>query len=237
MSIYIWSSEPSKIYVWSNEVSAVYVWTTKVRPDKMPWYQEVEYIESSGTQYIDTGYVLTSNPWCDIDFSFLWWDSNSRIPIYWSRNGGYYWDNTGNFCLYINSSSLYVTPNYAWFDPWTSSWVTISKNTKYNIIENAGKFYLNWDYKSSASTTNTYVSSISRTFLLFGNNDYTWSVQIRWCSMRLYWCKLYNNNVLVREFVPCYRKSDSVIWLYDLVNNQFYTNAWTGTFTKWWNVN
>lgn len=32
MSIYLWSSEPSKIYVWSSEVSAVYVGTEKVRP-------------------------------------------------------------------------------------------------------------------------------------------------------------------------------------------------------------
>ena len=194
-------------------------------------YQEVEYIQSSGTQWIDTWYVLTSNPWFDMDFEFVWWDSNSWIPICWSRNDGS-WTNTGNFWMYINSSSLYVTPNYAGFDPWTSSWVTISKNTKYNIIEDAGKFYFDWVYKSSASTTNTYVSNVDRNFLIFAMNNYDGTVQIRWCSMKLYWCKLYNNWTLVRNFIPCYRKSDSVIWLYDLVNSVFYTNAWTGTFSK-----
>ena len=33
------------------------------------------------------------------------------------------------------------------------------------------------------------------------------------------------NNVLVGRFVPCYRKSDSVIGFYDTVGEQFYTNS------------
>lgn len=214
---------------------SIYIWTTKIN-QSWSWlpntYQEVEYIQSSGDQWIDTWYILTSNPKFDINFAFLWWDSNSWIPICGSRN------NTGAHfswfcCLYVNSSSYYVTPNYAWFDPWASSWVSITSGVKYNIIEDAWKFYLDWVYKSAASTTNTYVSVVGRNFLLFANNDRENWLQIRWCRMKLYWCKLYNNWTLVRNFVPCYRKSDSVIWLYDLVNNQFYTNSWTGTFTKW----
>ena len=38
------------------------------------------------------------------------------------------------------------------------------------------------------------------------------------------------NDVLVREFIPCYRKADSVAGLYDLANNTFYTNAGSGVF-------
>ena len=49
--------------------------------------------------------------------------------------------------------------------------------------------------------------------------------------------KIWNDsNVLVRDFIPCYRKSDNVAWLYDLVNNIFYTNSGTWTFTVWPNV-
>ena len=36
----------------------------------------------------------------------------------------------------------------------------------------------------------------------------------------------------IRNFVPCYRKSDNVIGLYDTVEGVFYTNAGTGSFTK-----
>ena len=48
---------------------------------------------------------------------------------------------------------------------------------------------------------------------------------------KIYYFKIYVNNVLVRNFVPAKRKSDNVLGLYDLVNNAFYTNAGTGTFT------
>ena len=55
-------------------------------------------------------------------------------------------------------------------------------------------------------------------------------------SMKLYSFLLYDNEKLIREFIPCYRKSDSVIGLYDIVNDVFYTNSGTGTFSKGANV-
>ncbi len=230
MWLFLWDSEPSKIFVGDTPISKVFLWDTQARPVR--WlpntYQAVEWIQSSWTQYIDTGYTLTSNPWYDMVFEFVWWDSNSWIPMLWVR-----WSTTSTYCcLYINSNSLYVTPNYAWFDPWTSSWLTISKNTKYNIVEDAGQFYIDGVYKSGCSTTNTYYTA-NKPLYLFANNDYNWTVQYRGSSMKLYSFKLYNNWTLVRDFIPCYRKSDSVIWLYDRVNNSFYTNSWTGTFSKW----
>ena len=62
------------------------------------------------------------------------------------------------------------------------------------------------------------------------------SIDSRKFSGKMWYFQIYDNWVLVRDLVPCYRKSDSVIGLYDLVNNQFYTNSWTGTFTKWADV-
>lgn len=52
-------------------------------------------------------------------------------------------------------------------------------------------------------------------------------------NLRLYSCKIKQGDNLYFDFVPCYRKSDNEIWLYDRVGKQFYTNAWTGTFIKW----
>ena len=48
--------------------------------------------------------------------------------------------------------------------------------------------------------------------------------------MELYNFKMYDNDALVRNFIPCYRKSDNAAGLYDTVNNVFYTNAGTGKF-------
>ncbi len=47
---------------------------------------------------------------------------------------------------------------------------------------------------------------------------------------------MYDNGTLVRDFIPCYRKQDGVIGMYDLANDVFYTNAGTGTFLKGANV-
>lgn len=44
--------------------------------------------------------------------------------------------------------------------------------------------------------------------------------------------KAWNDGSLVLCAVPCYRKADGVIGMYDTVNKVFYTNAGTGSFTK-----
>jgi hypothetical protein len=49
---------------------------------------------------------------------------------------------------------------------------------------------------------------------------------------KIYSCKLYKSNQMVRNFIPCYRKADNEIGMYDLVNKVFYTNQGTGTFLK-----
>ena len=42
----------------------------------------------------------------------------------------------------------------------------------------------------------------------------------------------YDGDTLIRNYIPCYRKSDNEIGLYDIVNNVFYTNQGTGVFLK-----
>jgi len=51
-------------------------------------------------------------------------------------------------------------------------------------------------------------------------------------AIRLYHLKLWENNIIVRDFIPCYRNSDGEIGLYDSINDIFYTNQGTGVFTK-----
>jgi hypothetical protein len=45
-----------------------------------------------------------------------------------------------------------------------------------------------------------------------------------------------SDGVIVRDFIPCYRKSDGVIGMYDIVSNSFYTNQGSGSFTKGANI-
>ncbi len=48
--------------------------------------------------------------------------------------------------------------------------------------------------------------------------------------------QVFENDVIRAEFVPCYRKSDTEIGLYDIVRRRFFTNAGSGTFRKGSNV-
>lgn len=47
---------------------------------------------------------------------------------------------------------------------------------------------------------------------------------------RIYSCQIYDNDVLVRDFIPCINSS-GVAGFYDNVNGKFYTNKGSGTFT------
>ena len=189
-------------------------------------YQKVEYIQSSWTQRIDSWITLSNNLWFNVDFMELdainwnWhcvlggryraWQEEVCINTY------YYYSNW-IFAFGTQNVNPYITPN------------TRQQCSMKNRLFTA----CNWN-------TNTFNSGTFRSWLplyIFAMRDISGSSISDYSNARLYNLKLYDGDTLVRDFVPCYRKSDNVIWLYDLVNYQFYTNSWTWTFTKWPDVN
>jgi len=55
---------------------------------------------------------------------------------------------------------------------------------------------------------------------------------------RVYYFKYYDkDNSLICDLVPCYRKADGVIGMYDVVRRTFLTNVGSGSFTKGADVN
>lgn len=52
---------------------------------------------------------------------------------------------------------------------------------------------------------------------------------------RIYSCKIYNGDSIIRNYIPCYKKvseNNNIIGLYDIVEGEFYTNQGSGTFLK-----
>ena len=89
--------------------------------------------------------------------------------------------------------------------------------------ENANKFTV---------TLAINVPSTTGRFCLFRMNaggTYTFTGKI-------YTVKLEKNDNTLVELVPCFRKSDGEIGMYDIISNAFITNAGSGTFTKGGNV-
>jgi hypothetical protein len=119
-----------------------------------------------------------------------------------------------------------------------------SGQSTYDRIDKYPYYELDLSYQNLAlqfdgNTTNLKVSCVGTTtnleFFIFARNvDGNANM---YSKRKLYNLKLYQNDIIIRDFIPCYRKSDNVIGLYDLVNQMFYTNAGTGTFLKGGEIN
>ncbi len=184
-------------------------------------YTKVEYIQSSGTQYIDTNYKPTTNDRveCSMEYTTL-----SNQSIYGTYSGD---------VLEVFGNSVTNMWEYRDNTAWVSSTSSTSANTKYDVEFYYGRSnqYLKVNNEIVVSSTHSFTNATSSiNAYIFGRNNNN-SVQAN-AYIKLYSMKIYSNEVLVRNFIPCYRNSDNEIGLYDLVNNTFYTNAGTETFAK-----
>lgn len=233
MIVFVGGGELKKAYLWNTEIKKIYVGDKLVYWNRVPTaYQEVEYIQSSGSQYIDTGYKPTSTTRLYIKATQSW--VAEHTGLFGSRDSNY----SASFLSYIEFSrwwySNIIRIDIGSYQGTTANWST---NTPFTIDINLvthrvtvnGSVYTNFNWKTFTP------SSYQPTLALFANHDYNNGYQfpIAW---KLYTCQIYNNGTLVRDFIPCYRKSDNVIGLYDIVNNTFYTNSGSWSFTKGPNV-
>ena len=188
-------------------------------------FTKLAYIQSSGTQYIDTnvsapeGFRIT----CDVEFTSL---PNTLNMLFGSHDAAspYY----RNFLAAMNTGKWEIGA----YNP--TDFGSVSVNTKYSIdvctISGAIGCSINGidqivDSSIAASTVRS-----SRTIYVFGLN---YPDGLLPSNMKLYGLKMYldaDGSNLVRDFVPCI-KDDGTVGLYDLVGNLFYGNAGTGVFT------
>ena len=181
-------------------------------------YTQVDYIESSGTQYIDTSVNA---------------DSKLRVKIDMQYTDLSVSDNT-NFGV-IRSGSPNIRYHLMYQDAVFRFWTNDISINLSGINTNRHTFDL--DVPNNIITVDsTQFEKISTAFdtqlnfWLFGRNSNYDSYKF-YNSSKLYSCQMYYNNELVRDFIPCYRNSDNVVGLYDIVNDVFYTNQGTGDFT------
>ena len=66
-----------------------------------------------------------------------------------------------------------------------------------------------------------------RNLLIFGqytDNADPESTEKTLASTRIYGFKIYMDNLVIREFVPCYRTTDNVKGMYEMITGEFFTN-------------
>ena len=192
-------------------------WKYSVIPNE---YQEVSYIESDGYEYIDTGLKGTQNSSFDIHFMITSMVNGRGIF------GHYAGENGGCFYLYTSGNG---NLQYG-YNGHSNVGSALQANVDYQISSSGNKVTINGNEYSNLSSGNFITA---QNLILFNITGGTYTG----LPMRLYSFKLYDNNVLVRNFVPCYRRADNAIGLYDTVDGKFYTNEGTGSFSKGSDVN
>ena len=186
-------------------------------------YQEVEYIESTGTQYIDTGIIGRPNIKVETNFELTDSTNISNCGFIGSR------ENSGTSRFYI--ISFYSNKWHLGLpSDFTSSTHPIVRNEIQNVIFQS----IDGNYSLTVNGTEIYNgnSTFSTTYpmYLFGVNNY--GTVSRQSSFKLYTLKIQQDGNYIRNYIPCYRKSDGEIGLYDLISQTFFTNQGTGEFLK-----
>lgn len=188
------------------------------------YIEYIEYVQSTGTQYIDTGVSVKSNTSIVIDAAFLesTHGDTAQVDTQDYNFIGSYGSKTGLALATYNGKLRF------WNTAPQTQVYEYNFNTRYKIVLNDNGEY-------SVDDTNVVLTAYDVTENL--NNIYIFGAQYSGSvgspfkpgSMKLYGAKIYENGVLVRNMIPAKNSSDT-IGLFDLVNSVFYTNAGSGVF-------
>ena len=174
-------------------------------------YKAMNYIQSNGSQRIDTGVNQTNKATVDCKFytenhnaNYIFGDKqNSSSMIY---NG-----------LYNNNSLEY---NWQALGFTASNTIVLTQK----IAGNNTQITLNDKYYEVATGTTATDNRIYIFACNGGNRYYTGNT-------RCYYFRMYDNNTIVRDFVPVQNLKTGAYGLFDKVNNVFYGNSGSGAFT------
>ena len=191
-------------------------------------YQQVRYLQNVSGNYIDTGLSLPNGFHAIIDMETI---STTAGFIMGSEDDDPYNRN------YIKQAASWELGAYGYANAGTNNIgkhllevSTIHDNIK--VIDNGKLTYSTNSENAARSSRNIFVFKNNTALTIAASNTMT--------PFRLFGLKIYSTadtSTLERDFVPCYRKSDSAAGLYDLVHNVFYPNNGTGSFTVGADVN
>lgn len=169
-------------------------------------YTEVSYLQSTGTQYIDTGVV---------DSDGLIWQITLSID-----------DTSGRKMMGANWGSNFSSNNGYWQIGTQNTTVQITKEQKYQLeIERTATTRIMRVEDTETTTTpasqnnNIYFFDLNDSGNAYGSN----------IIGKIYSSKIYIDGTLVRDYIPVLDQNN-VACLYDKVENKLYYNSGTGDF-------
>lgn len=185
-------------------------------------YREVEYLEATGTQYIQESFAINSNLRIVTKMQFYDLSSANQLSgtkayLSGGQEANFWWGiSTGYFGAQVGGTKKLLST----VDTLAHTWDLQSGSQKLDGVEFG---------ESTISSAGTWKFGIGCRFEISAQQ----SVNVQYQSkVKIYYFDVYDNSTgeKSKQLVPCYRISDNEPGLYDLVNDTFYTNDGTGTF-------
>ena len=183
----------------------------------LPYDAEIEYLESTGTQWIDTGVEGGNASSVEIKISN---QTTSTVACFGSRvlSGK---STSRAFCMYLLEPTGLTYFGYGTEIYSSGGFITggVMKLNK-NVAMVNGKTVKTFSVSSFNSPS---------TFLMFASytNNGTY-IDNRMFAGKFYYCKIFNNDILVRDYIPV--RIGQVGYMYDKVSKQLFGNQGTGNF-------
>lgn len=183
------------------------------------------YVETTGGQYIDTGYAANLNTAVEVTFQ----TNSGNKWLFGSRTSG---GAANTYAIHVSSM------NSIWFQM-----ANDSSSTQFSTSNFSNKQTTITVNKDAAYLNGTQIGTVGRTS--FGENTLSLYLGVinangsgtdRPFVGKIYSSRIWDNGELVRFFVPA-RDKDGNIGFYDLVTKQMYLNAGTGNFAYGHSIN
>lgn len=177
----------------------------------VPGYDILEYLESSGTQYIDTGVVYANDTkltqrFCIVDFAGVQMQMGALDTVS-GVNHRFHWGCRGGVASLEYIAGVGIGGNPGGISAGSDGWVDLTLD--------------------ATSAGSAFTESGHSTIGLFGRNTGgTFSCG----KFRVGHTCIWKGGNLVRNMVPVRRKSDGVLGFYDYCEPKFYENGGSGEF-------
>lgn len=189
-----------------------------------PYDAEVEYLESTGTQWIDTGVYGSNTLVVSMEVNVLAYSSSSDAQIIGSTTNRWGSGRRGY-------ELLYSTRTMAAFGWWYEQQKTISFNiyigNKCSVTISNGvisiKDYTGVNHDINIAQSGSFTTSTTLPIFATRNPSITLS-----SPQRVYSVQMKRNGVTILDFIPV--RKNGIGYMYDKVSGQLFGNQGTGQF-------
>lgn len=178
-------------------------------------YKVLDWIQTTGTQWIDTGFVPNQDTRVITEISLDTLTSGQFV--FCARRN----TTEASFCITLPSNNLTV-PRTDYNNNRVSTNVSVSVNNWYKIDKNKNLTYIN-DTLTNTQTYANFNSTISLT--LFCGRRLGDMTAIDMMKGKMKYCQVYDNGIMVRNYIPVRRLTDNVAGMYDTITKTFSGNS------------